>query len=94
MMSCVSYDDSDIEAVKKGIETIQAVLLGGDVEKKRCLLLALDWFMDPHYGQSGSIAGFRGELSELLQRVVVWSNEDEAAEDAINLLTAYEKPPF
>lgn len=90
----VSYGETEIEIVKKGIAAIREVLMGGNTEKKLSLLLALDWFMDPYYKQDIYIADIRDELVELLQTVIISSNEAEAAEDALHLLSSYESPPF
>ena len=40
------------------------------------------------------IADIHGELVELLQTVVITSNDDEVSEDALELLSSYEWPPF
>ena len=50
--------------------------------------------MDPYYKQDSYIADIRGELTDLLQTVIIASNEDEVSEDALNLLVSYEWPPF
>ncbi|MDE7201467.1 MAG: hypothetical protein K2O91_06050 [Lachnospiraceae bacterium] len=93
-VSFISYSEYEIEIVKKGIDAIRKVLMGSDTEKKRSLLLALDWFMDPYYKQDHYIADIKDELIDLLQTVIVTSNDDEAADDAINLLSSYAWPPF
>lgn len=43
----VTYTQNDKEIVKEGIVSIQKVLLGEDMDKKRSLLFCLDWYMDP-----------------------------------------------
>ena len=93
-ISYVTYGDNEIETVKKGIEAIREVLMGDDSGKKRSLLFALDWFMDPYYKQDIYISDIRDELVELLQTVVISSNDDEVSEDAVDLLMSYEWPPF
>ena len=65
----VSYTDSEIETVKEGISAIKEVLLGNDSEKKQSLLLCLDWYMDPYYGQD--ISYIEDELIELLQTFII-----------------------
>ncbi|MDE7225179.1 MAG: hypothetical protein K2O34_15540 [Acetatifactor sp.] len=93
-VSCISYGGNERGIVKEGIVAIQKVLMGDNVDEKRSLLLALDWFMDPYYGQDVHIANIRSDLVKLLQTVVIWSNEEEVAEDALDLLSSYEWPPF
>ncbi len=90
----VTYGKQEKETVKQGIVAIQKVLMGEDDDAKKSLLLALDWFMDPYYKQDVYIAEYREELNQLLQTVVITSNDSEVAEDALHLLTSYEWPPF
>ena len=93
-ISYITYGKNEKEIVKKGIDEIRQVLMGGSVNEKLSLLLALDWFMDPYYKQDSYIADIREELADLLQTVIIASNEDEVSEDALNLLVSYEWPPF
>lgn len=90
----ISYGKSEIEIVKKGIHAIREVLTGNDTNRKRSLLLALDWFMDPYYKQEHYIADFLSELTELLQTVIITSLDDEVSDDALDLLSSYAWPPF
>lgn len=89
-----SYGENEKEIIKKGIVAIREVLMGDNADKKKSLLLALEWFMDPYYKQDIYIADIREDLNKLLQTVVITSNEDEVSEDALNLLSSYEWPPF
>jgi len=93
-VSFTSYDENEIEIVKKGINAIREVLMGSDDEKKRSLLFALDWFMDPYYKQDHYITDFRDELIDLLQTVIITTNNEEVLDDALSLLSSYEWPPF
>ena len=93
-VSYITYGANEREIVKNGIDAIREVLMGSDIGKKRSLLLALDWFMDPYYHQDHYIADFRGELIDLLQTVIITSDDDEVSDDALNLLSSYEWPPF
>ena len=88
-----TYGANEKEVVKRGIEAIRVVLMGNDDEKKKSLLFALDWFMDPYYKQNHYIADFQDELTDLLQIVVV-SSSDDVSEDALNLLSSYAWGPF
>lgn len=90
----ITYGQNERDIVKKGIVAIQEVLMGDNTDEKRSLLFALDWFMDPYYKQDIYIADIREDLNKLLQTVVIWSNDDEVSEDALDLLRAYEWPPF
>ena len=79
----VEYTENDREIVRKGITEIARVLMGTDTERKLSMLLCLDWFMDPYYGQD--ISTFHDELVDLLQTVIISPNDDNVIEDAINL---------
>lgn len=48
--------------------------------------------MDPYFKQDTS--AIHDELNELLQIVIISSNDDEVSEDALQLLCDYEWPPF
>ena len=84
-ISYISYGENEKKIIKAGIVEIRKVLMGNDKNKKRSLLFALDWFMDPY---------FNNELVELLQTVVISSTDDDVSEDALQLLCDYEWPPF
>ncbi|HIY21691.1 MAG TPA: hypothetical protein H9841_07325 [Candidatus Flavonifractor merdigallinarum] len=90
----LSYGETEIETIKKGLPAIREVLLGDNTHQKRRLLFALDWFMDSYYGQDIWLKPFREELVELLQVVILSAQEDEVASDALDLLESYEWPPF
>lgn len=68
--------------------------MGDNADQKKSLLLALDWFMDPYYKQGIYIADIHDDLIDLLQTVIISSDDDEVSEDAWNLLVSYEWPPF
>lgn len=87
-----SYGGNEKDVVRRGITAIREVLLGNDNGRKRSLLLALDWFMDPYYRQD--ISAIRDELKELLQTVAAASDDPDVREDALQLLYDYEAPPF
>lgn len=90
----VTYSEEEIEIVRKGIDAIREVLMGSDIAKKRSLLFALDWFMDEYYKQDHYIADFRDELIDLLQTVIITSDDNDIIDDALNLLSSYAWPPF
>lgn len=94
IMSYITYGENEKDIIKKGIVAIQEVLMGDNTDKKRSLLFALDWFMDPYYKQDIYIADIREDLVNLLQTVIIWSNDDEVSKAALNLLSSYEWPPF
>lgn len=88
----VTYTEKERQLVKQGIGAVREVLLGGSAAQKRSLLLCLDWYLDPYYGQD--ISGMREQLSELLQRVAVSPNEAAVREDALELLQNYLLEPL
>lgn len=91
LVSYVSYGEGEKDLVRSGIAAMREVLMGGDAGRKRRLLLALDWFMDPYYRQD--LSEIYDDLVQLLQEVVL-SSEEDVAEDALMLLTSYAWPPF
>ena len=91
-ISYISYGENEKKVIKAGIVEIRKVLMGNDKNKKRSLLFALDWFMDPYFKQD--ISDIHNELVELLQTVVISSTDDDVSEDALQLLCDYEWPPF
>lgn len=90
--SYITYGENEKKIIRSGIAEIRKVLMGNSKSQKRNLLFALDWFMDPYFGQD--ISDIHDELIEILQTVVVSSNDDDVAEDALQLLCDYEWPPF
>lgn len=91
--SYVSYSEEERKLVREGgITAIRQVLTGSDTEKKRSLLLCLDWFMDPYYKQD--ISSFKEELIALLETVIVSPNPIEVKDDALQLLSDYCWGPF
>ena len=91
--SFVSYTEEERKLVREGgIDAIRQVLTGSDTEKKRSLLLCLDWFMDPYYKQD--ISSFKEDLIQLLETVIVSPNPIEVKDDALQLLSDYCWGPF
>lgn len=74
-ISYISYGENEKKIIKAGIVEIRKVLMGNDKNKKRSLLFALDWFMDPYFKQD--ISDIHNELVELLQTVVISSTDDD-----------------
>ena len=93
MSSFTYYTEDERKLVREGgIPAIREVLFGSDNDKKRSLLLCLDWFMDPYYGQD--ISSFKDELVTLLETLIVSPNPIEVKDDALQLLTSYCWGPF
>ena len=91
-MSYTSYSDDEKAIVRSGIKSIRAVLEGSDTAAKSRLLLCLDWFMDPYFGQD--ISAINDELVELLQGVIVSPDPVDVKERAIQLLMDYTWGPY
>ena len=91
-VSYISYGEDEKKIIRRGIASIREVLMGRDIDKKKSLLFALDWFMDPYYKQD--ISNLHDDLITLLEEVIISSEDDEVSEDALNLLSSYEWPPF
>ena len=91
-MSYTSYSDDEKAIVRSGIKSVRAVLEGSDTAAKSRLLLCLDWFMDPYFGQD--ISAINDELVELLQEVVTSADPAYVKEQAIQLLMDYTWGPY
>ena len=87
-----TYGENEKAIIRKGILAIQEVLMGNNIDKKKNLLFALDWFMDPYFKKD--ISNIYEDLIILLQNVVILSKNDDVSEDALNLLISYGYPPF
>lgn len=90
-MKIVTYSDDERDIIKGGITAIRRVLTGNDTESKERLLFCLDYYLDPFYGHPLS---YEEKIVTLLQEVIVSPNPLTVKEDALNLLTSYEYPPF
>lgn len=73
-MSYVSYTAKEREIVKSGITAIREILMGEDAERKRSLLLCLDYYLEPDYGYRLS---YEDEIYQLLQTILITPNELE-----------------
>lgn len=91
MMRFVSYSRDEMNIVESGISEIQRVLMDSDSDKKRRLLFCLDRYMDPYYGYH---LPFQKELINLLETVIVSSNENDVIDDALQLLRDYANGPY
>ena len=80
------YSKEEENIVKSGSSAIREVLLGTETNKKLSLLFCLDKFLDTWYGYD---LPYRDEIIELLQMVIITSEEKEVTEDALNLLSSY-----
>lgn len=90
-MSYVTYSVKEKEIVESGITSIQEILMGEDTNRKRSLLLCLDFYLDPYYGHCLS---YEDEIVQLLQTILIIQNELDVWEDAIDLLSSYGMGPF
>ena len=80
------YGDEERETVKAGIDSIRAVMRGGDSNAKRRLLFYLDQYTDPYYGND--LTALSGPLKELLKETAASDNEKDIIEEALYLLEA------
>lgn len=90
-MRTVTYSDDERDIIKHGTAAIREVLMGHDTESKERLLFCLDYYLDPFYGNP---LACEKDIVTLLQQVIVSPNPMTVKEDALNLLTSYEYPPF
>lgn len=87
-----TYGENEKKIIREGTTAIREVLMGNDIDQKKSLLFALDWFMDPFFKQD--ISRIYDDLMEILQEVVILSEDADVSEDALSLLSSYAWPPF
>lgn len=87
----ITYSSSEKELVKEGFAAVEKVLTGTDTEAKERLLLCLDYYMDPYFGQK---LPYEPDLIHLLETVLISDNIVSVKEDAIQLLCDYTLPPY
>lgn len=90
-MKTVRYSDREKMIVEEGLAAVERVLTGDDTDTIERLLLCLDYYMDPYYGNR---LPYERELIVLLQNLILSSNPLELKQDALQLLTSYAWPPF
>lgn len=88
----VTYSGKERDIVKSGISAIEAVLWGNDMDSKRRLLLCLDYYMDPYFGQD--ISDMEDTLVGVLQTVIIGDNDYDVKEDALLRLLDYTHGPY
>ena len=67
----VRYSDREKMIVEEGLAAVERVLTGDDTDAIERLLLCLDYYMDPYYGNR---LPYERELIVLLQNLILSSN--------------------
>lgn len=88
----ISYGEKEIRIVKDGIQEIESVLFGSDTSAKERLLFYLDWYLDPYY--KNDLSNIIGDISIVLQKLVVESSEYDIVEESIHLLSTHLFGPY
>ncbi|MBQ6302582.1 MAG: hypothetical protein IJK83_01005 [Clostridiales bacterium] len=86
------YGDAEIKIFEAGADAVKAVFDGEDIEAKKRLLFYLDRVMDPFYGQD--ISGMTGSLKDILQNLIITSDNDDITGEAVHLLSSYTSGPY
>lgn len=82
----ITYDKSHQKIVESGTDEIKKILFGSDVYKIRQLLFCLDFYLDPYYKHK---LPHEKEIYDLLQELVISSQEDGVIEDCLQLIGDY-----
>lgn len=82
----ITYDESHKKIVESGICEIKKVLFGNNVHKSRELLFCLELYLDPYYKKR---LPYENEIYDLLQELVISSQDDEIIDDCLQLIEDY-----
>ena len=82
----VVYTDKENEIAESGIEKIKEVLFGDDTYHTLQLLACLDYYLDPYYKNR---LPYEKEIYELLEQLVVSSDDDNILNEALHLISDY-----
>lgn len=87
----ITYDESHKKIVESGVDEIEKVLFGDDVDMIRDLLFCLDIYLDPFYKNQLS---YEREIYDLLQKLVISSQNDDIIDDCLQLIEEYACQPL
>jgi hypothetical protein len=82
----ITYDNSHRELVKSGADKIKEVFESGDKKIIREVLFCLDYYLDPYYNCR---LPHENEVYELLQKLLITSDDDDIIDDCIQLIGDY-----
>ena len=91
MGETITYDESHKKIIESGINDIRKVLFGDDIYKIRQLLFCLDLYLDPFYK---NVLPYEKEIYNLLQQLVISSQNDEIIDDCLQLIGDYSCYPL
>ncbi len=87
----ITYDETHQKIVEDGINSIKEVLFGENTHLIRQLLFCLDFYLDPYYGNR---LPYEKEVYDLLQELVVTSQDDEIIYGCLSLIESYACVPL
>lgn len=87
----ITYDETHQKIVEDGINSIKEVLFGDNIHQIRQLLFCLDLYLDPYYGNR---LPYEKEVYDLLQELVVTSQDDEIIYGCLSLIESYACVPL
>lgn len=87
----LGYNENEKKIAEGGFDGIKKVLCGDDVTKSRRLLFCLDRYLDPIYQIK---LDYEKDIFELLQEIVISSDNDEIIDDCLQLLGDYATEPL
>jgi hypothetical protein len=88
----IDYGENEIAIVKTGIVKIKEVLMNQDINAKGRLLFYLDWYLDPYY--QNDLSNIMDGITDVLQELIISSDEEEIIGEAIHLLSSYLSGPY
>lgn len=87
----LGYGEKEKAVIDSGFENVKAVLLGDDTDSARRVLFCLDRYLDPYHK---SRLPYEEKLYELLEQIVISSDEDGIVDDCLQLLGDYATIPL
>lgn len=82
----ITYGENEKHIVEAGVSKIKEALFGDDINLIRSLLFCLDLYLDPFYKKT---LPYEDDIYDLLQELVVTSDNDDVIEDALQLIGDY-----
>ena len=85
-VSFAQYDQSHCSIIESGVDSIILYYDSNNHSEKRSILLCLDRYLDPYYGNE---LPFRGEIFQWLVRAFDKASHNELKEDIFDLVENY-----
>ena len=87
----IAYDETHKRIIENGINSIKEVFCSENVYLIKQILLCLDFYLDPHYKHR---LPYEKEVYDLLQELVVSSQDNEVIDSCLQLIGDYSSVPL